>query len=152
MHPAPVAAPSPTPRLRRCRSFQPIGKGAIHATEQATGISHIAGIAQPAWPAPITTTSYLLSLLVDFSISLLFYTCNAFFSRGCQLDHLSNKAYAKNMFSDYLADFLEYMEIERGRSLKTIENYSLYLNRFYEFAGDIKVGKIDSELVTKWRK
>lgn len=56
------------------------------------------------------------------------------------------------MFSDYLADFLEYMEIERGRSLKTIENYSLYLNRFYEFAGDIKVGKIDSELVTKWRK
>jgi site-specific recombinase XerD len=56
------------------------------------------------------------------------------------------------MFSDYLADFLEYMEIERGRSLKTIENYSLYLNRFYEFAGDIKVVKIDSELVTKWRK
>ena len=46
------------------------------------------------------------------------------------------------MFSDYLAEFLEYLEIERGRSLKTIENYSLYLERFYEFAGDIKVQKI----------
>ncbi len=56
------------------------------------------------------------------------------------------------MFSDYLADFLEYMEIERGRSLKTIENYSLYLNRFYEFAGDIKVGKIDINEVSKWRR
>lgn len=69
-----------------------------------------------------------------------------------RVDPLPNKAYAKAMFSDYLADFLEYLEIEKGRSLKTIENYSLYLNRFYEFAGDIKVGKIDSELVTKWRK
>lgn len=56
------------------------------------------------------------------------------------------------MFSDYLADFLDYMEIEKGRSLKTIENYSLYLNRFYEFAGDIKVGKIDLDIVSKWRK
>jgi len=56
------------------------------------------------------------------------------------------------MFSDYLADFLEYMEIERGRSLKTIENYSLYLNRFYEYAGDIRVSKIDSDKVSGWRK
>lgn len=56
------------------------------------------------------------------------------------------------MFSDYLADFLDYMEVERGRSLKTIENYSLYLNRFYEFAGDIKVSKIDINTVSKWRQ
>lgn len=56
------------------------------------------------------------------------------------------------MFSDYLADFLDYMEVERGRSLKTIENYSLYLNRFYEFAGDIKVNKIDIGTVSKWRQ
>lgn len=56
------------------------------------------------------------------------------------------------MFSDYLADFLDYMEVEKGRSLKTIENYSLYLNRFYEFAGDIEVGKIDLDMVSKWRK
>lgn len=56
------------------------------------------------------------------------------------------------MFSDYLADFLDYMEVERGRSLKTIENYSLYLNRFYEFAGDIKVSAIDLNMVSKWRQ
>lgn len=56
------------------------------------------------------------------------------------------------MFSDYLADFLDYMEVERGRSLKTIENYSLYLNRFYEFAGDIKVGSIGINTVSKWRQ
>jgi site-specific recombinase XerD len=68
------------------------------------------------------------------------------------IDLTHNKAYAKNMFSDYLADFLDYMEVEKGRSLKTIENYSLYLNRFYEFAGDIKVGKIDLDMVSKWRK
>ena len=46
------------------------------------------------------------------------------------------------MFSDYLAEFLDAMELERGRSLKTIENYSHYLNRFYEYAGDIQVAKI----------
>ncbi len=68
------------------------------------------------------------------------------------IDLTHNKAYAKNMFSDYLADFLDYMEVEKGRSLKTIENYSLYLNRFYEFAGDMKVGKIDLDMVSKWRK
>jgi site-specific recombinase XerD len=56
------------------------------------------------------------------------------------------------MFSDYLADFLDYLEVERGRSIKTIENYSLYLNRFYEFAGDVKPGQIDLALVSKWRQ
>lgn len=56
------------------------------------------------------------------------------------------------MFSDYLADFLDYLEVERGRSLKTIENYSHYLNRFYEFAGDIKVDKITDKTISDWRK
>ncbi len=56
------------------------------------------------------------------------------------------------MFSDYMSDFLEYLEVERGRSLKTIENYSHYLNRFDEFAGEIKVSNITSELMSKWRQ
>jgi len=30
--------------------------------------------------------------------------------------------------------FLEYLEIERGRSVKTVENYDRYLERFFEFA------------------
>src|SRR3989338_4133976 len=30
--------------------------------------------------------------------------------------------------------FLEYIEIEKGRSVKTVENYDRYLNRFLQFA------------------
>lgn len=56
------------------------------------------------------------------------------------------------MFSDYLADFLDSLELERGRSLKTIENYSHYLNRFYEYAGDIQVAKITDKTISGWRK
>lgn len=56
------------------------------------------------------------------------------------------------MFSDYMTDFLEYMEVERGRSLRTIENYSHYLNRFDEFAGEIKVDKITLDTISKWRQ
>lgn len=56
------------------------------------------------------------------------------------------------MFSDYMTDFLEYMEVERGRSMKTIENYSHYLNRFDEFAGEIKVEKITLDTISKWRQ
>lgn len=53
--------------------------------------------------------------------------------------------------SEIIIDFLEYLEIERGRSQKTTENYHLYLNRLVEFAGDIKVSQIDNELIRKWR-
>lgn len=53
--------------------------------------------------------------------------------------------------SDAIVDFLEYLEVERGRSQKTAENYHLYLNRLMEFQGDIEVSKIDIELVRKWR-
>ena len=30
--------------------------------------------------------------------------------------------------------FLEYLEIEKGRSVKTVENYDRYLMRFLEYA------------------
>ena len=53
--------------------------------------------------------------------------------------------------SEVLIDFLEYLEVERGRSQKTSENYHLYLNRLIEFSGDIEVKKVDNELVRKWR-
>ena len=56
------------------------------------------------------------------------------------------------MFSDYMTDFLEYMEVERGRSLRTIENYSHYLNRFDEFAGETKVAGITTDTISKWRQ
>lgn len=56
------------------------------------------------------------------------------------------------MFSEYMSDFLDYLEVEKGRSLKTIENYSLYLNRFVEYTDDIKVSKIDLNTISKWRQ
>ena len=51
-----------------------------------------------------------------------------------------------------MIDFLEYLEVEKGRSLKTIENYSLYLNRFDQFSDGIKVKDITLDTISKWRQ
>ncbi len=53
--------------------------------------------------------------------------------------------------SELIIDFLEHLEIERGRSQKTCENYHLYLNRVIEFNGDLPVSKLSGEFVRKWR-
>lgn len=60
--------------------------------------------------------------------------------------------------SELIADFLESVEIEHGRSRKTVENYSLYLNRFYEYASeqiapntDLQPCQITPELLRKYR-
>lgn len=53
--------------------------------------------------------------------------------------------------SDMILDYVEHLEIERGRSSKTAENYNRYLERFIEFAGMIDVSDISSELVRKYR-
>lgn len=53
--------------------------------------------------------------------------------------------------SEALDDFIESIEVEGGRSKKTAENYTLYIERFIEFAGDIKVSEISYELVRKYR-
>jgi site-specific recombinase XerD len=50
-----------------------------------------------------------------------------------------------------ITDFLEYLEIERNASQKTIQNYDHYLKRFLEFAGDIKVSDINLNLIRKYR-
>lgn len=55
------------------------------------------------------------------------------------------------LFSKAKTDFLEYLEIEQNRSQKTIQNYDHYLTRLLDFAGEIKVSDIDSEMVRKWR-
>ena len=52
--------------------------------------------------------------------------------------------------SEALTDFLEHLEVEGGRSQKTIINYQLYLERFIDFAGDINVDKITSELIRQY--
>jgi len=53
--------------------------------------------------------------------------------------------------SELIMEFVEDIEVGRGRSQKTAENYHLYLERLIEFAGDIKVERINADLVRKWR-
>ena len=48
-------------------------------------------------------------------------------------------------------EFLEYLEIERGRALKTVENYDRYLVRFILFSGAKKIDDITSEKIRKYR-
>jgi site-specific recombinase XerD len=55
------------------------------------------------------------------------------------------------LFAKAKTDFLEYLEVEQNRSQKTIRNYDHYLTRLVDYAGDIKVSDIDTELVRKWR-
>jgi len=50
-----------------------------------------------------------------------------------------------------LADFLEYLEIERGRSQKTIENYHHYIQRFLLWSKAKNPNEISPDLVRKYR-
>ena len=47
--------------------------------------------------------------------------------------------------------FLEYLEIERGRGVKTVENYDRYLNRFLSFAKVKTPGQITEHMVREFR-
>jgi len=48
-------------------------------------------------------------------------------------------------------EFLEHLEIEKGRSLKTVENYDRYIKRFLEFAKISRPENITEESVRKYR-
>ena len=48
-------------------------------------------------------------------------------------------------------EFLEYIEIEKGRALKTIENYNRYLTRFLSFSKAVSVRDITEEDIRKFR-
>ncbi len=58
---------------------------------------------------------------------------------------------------DLINDFLEHLEIEAGRSKKTVENYRLYLERFAEIAlevsgkEELKAQDITKEVLRKYR-
>ncbi|MEK7185573.1 MAG: site-specific tyrosine recombinase/integron integrase [Patescibacteria group bacterium] len=53
--------------------------------------------------------------------------------------------------SELKREFLEYVEIERGRSLKTVENYDLYLTRFLEFAKTENPKALTENLLREYR-
>ncbi len=48
-------------------------------------------------------------------------------------------------------EFLEYLEIERGRSIKTIENYDRYLDRFLLYAKTDDPKKLTESMVREYR-
>lgn len=48
-------------------------------------------------------------------------------------------------------EFLEHLEIERGRSVKTVQNYDHYLTRFFTFAGVHSEEDVDDESVRRFR-
>lgn len=50
-----------------------------------------------------------------------------------------------------VTDFLEYLEVEKNASQKTIQNYDHYLKRFVDFSGDIEPGAVDLSLIRKYR-
>lgn len=50
-----------------------------------------------------------------------------------------------------MTDFLEHLEVEKGRSQKTIRNYDFYLRRFLDWADITTPAKIDQEIVRKYR-
>jgi len=47
--------------------------------------------------------------------------------------------------------FMEYLEIERGRSVKTVENYNHYLDKFLAYAKTDDPKKLTEELVREFR-
>lgn len=47
--------------------------------------------------------------------------------------------------------FLEYLEIEKGRSLKTVENYDRYLNRFFDYGKIKSPTDITKDVVRSYR-
>lgn len=50
-----------------------------------------------------------------------------------------------------IRQFLEYLEVEKGRSLNTIQNYSFYLQRFFNWAKISEPSEITGDLVRNYR-
>jgi len=63
---------------------------------------------------------------------------------------------SKKPIIEYLVDFLDYLEIERGLSSKTQENYSRFLNKFFNWLIDnnldkLKPDKLNDKHIWKYR-
>lgn len=52
---------------------------------------------------------------------------------------------------EIINEYLEYLEIEKGRARKTIDNYQRYLTRFVGFSGVSNPAYITDEMVRKYR-
>lgn len=61
------------------------------------------------------------------------------------------KFHYKVKLSELKRQFLEYIEIERGRSIKTVINYNRYIDKFIEFTGDINPESITDNIFREYR-
>ncbi len=66
------------------------------------------------------------------------------------MDCATQKNYPMNL-KILLNDFLEHLEVEKSRSLKTLENYRHYLERFLDWSGAQTPADITFESVRKFR-
>lgn len=53
--------------------------------------------------------------------------------------------------NDLKMSFLEYVEIEKGRSLLTVRNYDHYINRFIKFLKEGKYSSVDDRVMREYR-
>lgn len=56
-----------------------------------------------------------------------------------------------NDIKDLKIKYLEYLEIEKNKSQKTLENYGRYLDRFLDFAKIKTIGQLNEELIRQYR-
>lgn len=56
-----------------------------------------------------------------------------------------------NDLKNLKVEFLEYLEIEKGRSIKTVENYDRYLSRFLLFSKVSSPARIEESVVREFR-
>ena len=73
-----------------------------------------------------------------------------------QIPERKDKRFFKNktsstVISSLLEKFVYYLQYEKNVSPKTIENYSLRLNRFLEFCGDIEINKVNRMQLLDYR-
>ena len=61
------------------------------------------------------------------------------------------KSMASNDLNALKLEFLEYLEIEKNRSLLTVRNYDHYLTRFLDWSQVKSPGEIDAQLVRGFR-
>ena len=115
-----------------------------------------------------TYLSWVQSIIVIFILytkiinNLIYFLCyNIYMSQNNKQNNkeadtkenkkriLKNRNTQNIFLEDFVLDFLEYIEIEKGRSLKTVENYKHYLYRFLQFLDEqnisIKKGDIISD-------
>src|SRR3989304_3370404 len=52
---------------------------------------------------------------------------------------------------EYLQKFLEYLEIEKARSPRTVENYAFFVKRFLDFAKASSPTSITPQLVRRYK-